>query len=106
MKKILKIFEEEDDDVELTDYQKILALNKKRIDPYYTDFDGCDGEDYSDYYEVGYDGITFTFHEGLEDYLRFFFKETFGHKGSEGCVNPLYYCFIGYLLNKISFMTS
>ncbi len=34
-----------------------------------------DGEDYSDYYEVGYDGITFTFHEGLEDYLRFFFKE-------------------------------
>ena len=84
MKKISKIFEEEEDAVELTDYQKILALNKKKIDPYDTDFDGCDGEDYSDFYEVGYDGITFTFHEGLEDYLRFFFKETYGDKGSDG----------------------
>jgi hypothetical protein len=84
MKKISKIFEEEEDDVELTDYQKILALNKKKIDPYDTDFDGCDGEDYSDFYEVGYDGITFTFHEGLEDYLRFFFKETYGEEGSDG----------------------
>ena len=84
MKKISKIFEEEEDDVELTDYQKILALNKKKIDPYDTDFDGCDGEDYSDFYEVSYDGITFTFHEGLEDYLRFFFKETYGDEGSEG----------------------
>jgi len=84
MNKFSKIFEEEDDDVELTDYQKILALNKRKIDPYYTDFVGCDGEDYSDYYEVGYDGITFTFHEGLEDYLRFFFKETYGDEGSEG----------------------
>jgi len=80
MNKFSKIFEEEDDDVELTDYQKILALNKRKIDPYYTDFDGCDGEDYSDFYEVGYDGITFTFHEGLEDYLRFFFKETYGEE--------------------------
>jgi len=84
MNKFSKIFEEEEDDVELTDYQKILALNKRKIDPYYTDFDGCDGEDYSDFYEVGYDGITFTFHEGLEDYLRFFFKETYGDEGSDG----------------------
>ena len=84
MKKISKIFEEEEeDDVELTDYQKILALNKKKIDPYDTDFDGCDGEDYSDFYEVSYDGITFTFHEGLEDYLRFFFKETYGDEGTD-----------------------
>jgi hypothetical protein len=84
MNKFSKIFEEEDDDVELTDYQKILALNKRKIHPYDTDFDGCDGEDYSDFYEVGYDGITFTFHEGLEDYLRFFFKETYGEEGSDG----------------------
>ena len=66
---------EEEEEKELTDYEKILALNKRKIDPYETDFDGCDGTDYSDYYEVGYDGITFTFHDGLEEYLRFFFKE-------------------------------
>ena len=47
MKKILKIFEQEEEK-ELTDYEKILALNKRKIDPYDTDFDGCDGEDYSD----------------------------------------------------------
>ena len=82
MKKILNIFEEEEEK-ELTDYEKILALNKRKIDPYYTDFDGCDGTDYSDYYEVGYDGITFTFHEGLEEYLRFFFKETYVDEGSD-----------------------
>jgi hypothetical protein len=83
MKKILNIFEEEEEK-ELTDYEKILALNKRKIDPYDTDFDGCDGEDYSDYYEVGYDGITFTFHDGLEEYLRFFFKETYGDEGTDG----------------------
>ena len=43
MKKILKIFEEEEEK-ELTDYEKILALNKRKIDPYDTHFDGCDGE--------------------------------------------------------------
>ncbi len=83
MKKILNIFEEEEEK-ELTDYEKILALNKRKIHPDDTDFDGCDGTDYSDYYHVGYDGITFTFHEGLEDYLRFFFKETYGEEGSDG----------------------
>lgn len=82
MKKILNIFEEEEEK-ELTDYEKILALNKRKIDPYETHFDGCDGTDYSDYYEVGYDGITFTFHDGLEEYLRFFFKKTYGEEGSD-----------------------
>ena len=52
MNKFSKIFEEEDDDVELTDYQKILALNKRKIDPYYTDFDGCDGEEQINYFGI------------------------------------------------------
>jgi len=83
MRKILDIFEQDEDDVELTDYQKILALNKKKISPYDVEFYDSEGKDYSDVIEVTQDGLIFTF-DGLDEYLRFFFPEEFGDEGTDG----------------------
>ena len=61
MRKILDIFEQDEDDVELTDYQKILALNKRKMSPYDVEFYDSEGKDYSDVIEVTQDGLIFTF---------------------------------------------
>lgn len=82
MRKILDIFEQEEDDVELTDYEKILALNKRKISPYDVEFYDSEGNDYSDVIEVTQDGLIFTF-DGLDEYLRFFFPEEFGDEGTD-----------------------
>ena len=82
MRKILDIFEQEEDDVELTDYEKILALNKRKISPYDVEFYDSEGKDYSDVIEVTQDGLIFTF-DGLDEYLRFFFPEEFGDEGTD-----------------------
>lgn len=82
MRKILDIFEQEEDDVELTDYQKILALNKRKMSPYDVEFYDSEGKDYSDVIEVTQDGLIFTF-DGIDEYLRFFFPEEFGDEGSD-----------------------
>ena len=84
MRKILDIFEQdEDDDVELTDYQKILALNKKKLNPYEVEFYNSEGEDFHNIIEVRQDGLHFTF-DGLDEFLRFFFPEEFGDEGTDG----------------------
>ena len=83
MRKILDIFEQDEDEVELTDYEKILALNKKKISPYDVEFYNSEGEDFSDIIEVTQDGLIFTF-DGLEEFLRFFFPEEFGDEGTDG----------------------
>ena len=83
MRKILDIFEQDEDEVELTDYQKILALNKRKISPYDVEFYDSEGKDYSDVIEVTQDGLIFTF-DGLDEYLRFFFPEEFGDENTDG----------------------
>jgi len=82
MKKILRIFEQEEEE-ELTDFQKILALNKKKINPYDVEFFNSEGNDFSDVITVEQDGLMFTF-DGLEEYLRFFFPEEYGEEDSDG----------------------
>ena len=83
MRKILDIFEQDEDEVELTDYEKILALNKKKISPYDVEFYNSEGEAFSDIIEVTQDGLIFTF-DGLEEFLRFFFPDVFGDEGADG----------------------
>jgi transcription termination factor NusB len=83
MRKILDIFEQDEDEVELTDYEKILALNKKKIHPNEVEFYNSEGEDFSDIIEVTRDGIIFTF-DGLDEFLRFFFPDVFGDEGTDG----------------------
>jgi hypothetical protein len=68
------IFENEEDEPELNDFQKILALNKKRISRFDVEFYNSEGEDFSDTIEVTQDGLMFTF-DGLKDFLQFFFPD-------------------------------
>jgi hypothetical protein len=89
MKKILRIFEQEEEE-ELTDFQKILALNKKKISPYDVEFFNSEGNNFSDIITVDQDGLTFTF-EGLEEYLRFFFPEEYGDEYSDGYYEAVNY---------------
>ena len=83
MRKILDLLEQDEDNVELNDYEKILALNKKKINPYDVEFVDSQGNDYSNIIEVKQDGIYFNF-DGLEEFLRFFFPDVFGDEGSDG----------------------
>ena len=89
MKKILRIFEQEEEE-ELTDFQKILALNKKKISPYDVEFFNSEGNSFNDIITVDQDGLTFTF-EGLEEYLRFFFPEEYGDENSDGYYEAVNY---------------
>lgn len=77
------LYEQEEDEVELNDFQKILALNKKKISTYDVEFFNSEGNDFSDIITVEQDGLMFTF-EGLEEYLRFFFPEEYGEEDSDG----------------------
>jgi hypothetical protein len=76
------IFENEEE-IEKTDFQTILDLNKKRISPYSVIFDTSDGKMFDDIIEVTRDGIVFTFN-GLVQYLGFFFPDMYGEENSDG----------------------
>ena len=76
------IFENEEE-IEKTDFQTILDLNKKRISPYSVIFDTSDGKMFDDIIEVTRDGIVFTF-DGLVQYLGFFFPDMYGEENSDG----------------------
>lgn len=65
---------EQEEEVELNDFQKILALNKRRIHPSDVEFYNSEGKDFSEYIDITYDGILFTF-DGLKDFLQFFFPD-------------------------------
>ena len=84
------LYEQEEEEVELNDFQKILALNKKKISTYDVEFFNSEGNNFSDIITVDQDGLTFTF-EGLEEYLRFFFPEEFGEENSDGYYEAGYY---------------
>ena len=71
------IYEQEEEEVELNDFQKILALHKKRMHPNQVEFFNSEGENFSDIISIDYDGITFKF-DGLQEYLEFFFPEIYG----------------------------
>ena len=73
---------EQEEEVELNDFQKILAINKRRISPSEVDFYNSEGEDFSEYIDITYDGIIFNF-DGLKDFLQFFFPNYY-EEGSEG----------------------
>jgi hypothetical protein len=73
---------EQEEEVELNDFQKILALNKKRISRFDVEFYNSKGEDFSDTIEVTQDGLMFTF-DGLKDFLQFFFPDEH-EEGSDG----------------------
>jgi hypothetical protein len=73
---------EQEEEVELNDFQKILALNKRRIHPSDVEFYNSEGKDFSEYIDITYDGILFTF-DGLKDFLQFFFPDYY-EEGSEG----------------------
>jgi hypothetical protein len=83
------IFENEEE-MEKTDFQKILDLNKKRVHPYEVEFVDSKGNDYSKYIEITQSGILFTF-DGLKDYLGFFFPNTYGEENSDGEYEAGYY---------------
>ena len=73
---------EQEEEVELNDFQKILALNKRRIHPSDVEFYNSEGEDFSDHIEITYDGIIFTF-DGLKEFLQFFFPDYYAD-GTDG----------------------
>ena len=84
------IYEQEEEEVELNDFQKILALHKKRMHPNQVEFFNSEGKDFSDIISIDYDGITFKF-DGLQEYLSFFFPEIYGGEGSDGYYEAEYF---------------
>ena len=76
------IFENEEE-VEKTDFQTILDLNKKRISPYEVEFTNSEGKDFSDVIEVTQSGLLFTFN-GVDEFLGFFFPDMYGEENSDG----------------------
>ena len=90
MKKILRIFEQEEEETELNDFQKILALNKRKISPSEVEFYNSEGNDFSDIITVEQDGLMFTF-DGLEEYLRFFFPDYYSEENTDGYYEAGYY---------------
>jgi hypothetical protein len=80
---------EQEEEVELNDFQKILALNKRRIHPSDIDFETSDGKDFSDVIDIDYDGIHFKF-DGLEEFLKFFFPQEH-EEGSDGEYDAINY---------------
>ena len=79
MKKRLLI---ENDLPELSDFQKLLLLNKGKLDYEDVEFIDGDGENYPNIIEVTKDGLLFNF-DDLEGFLKFFFPDSYG-KNSEG----------------------
>lgn len=79
MKKKLLIENEIED---LTDFQKILLLNKKKIDSDDVEFNTKRGDDVESHVEWDDYGLQFNFRD-LEEFLKFFFPETY-EEGSDG----------------------
>jgi hypothetical protein len=84
----------EEDIDELSDFQKILLLNKKKLDPRNVDFFNSEGESFNEIVEVTESGLRFNF-DGLEEFLRFFFPEYF-EEGSENDWYPNNYASMYY----------
>ena len=78
-----KFIFENDEEIEKTDFQTILDLNKKRISPYEVEFTNSEGKDFSDVIEVYSDGIVFKFN-GVDEFLGFFFPDMYGEENSDG----------------------
>jgi hypothetical protein len=80
------IFENDDEEEkdEWSDYKNIMHLAKKRISPYRVTFETSDGKSFDDIIEVTRDGIVFTFSDGLEEYLKFFFPDEYGEDNTDG----------------------
>lgn len=78
-----KFIFENDEEIEKTDFQTILDLNKKRISPYEVEFTNSEGKDFSDVIEVTRDGIVFKFN-GVDEFLGFFFPDMYGEENSDG----------------------
>lgn len=74
--------ENEIDPDELNDFRKILAINKRKLDPEDAWFVDSNGKDFSNIIEVTQDGLLFHFQD-LEQYLKFFFPRTY-EEGSDG----------------------
>ena len=73
MRKKRYILEQEE---ELTDFKKILLINKKKLPYGEVEFYNSEGDDFSNIIEVTQDGLVFTF-EGLKEYLQFFFPDDY-----------------------------
>ena len=78
-----KRFLYEEEEVELNDFQKIIAINKRKIHPSNVEFETSDGEDFSDVISIDYDGIHFKF-DGLSEFLKFFFPNEYGDDSDGG----------------------
>jgi hypothetical protein len=72
----------ENDISELDDFRKILLLNKKKINSDNVEFYDDNGNDYEDIIEITPDGIIFNFND-LEQFLKFFFPNTYGEEGGD-----------------------
>jgi hypothetical protein len=84
------IFEDEEEQ-ELTDYQQISRMIKRKISANAVEFYNSEGEDFSDHIEIKDDGIMFTFN-GLQDFLTFFFPDDYSKEdNSEGYYDASYY---------------
>jgi len=84
------IFEDEEEQ-ELTDYQQISRMIKRKISANAVEFYNSEGEDFSDHIEIKDDGIMFTF-DGLRDFLTFFFPDDYSKEdNSEGYYDASYY---------------
>jgi hypothetical protein len=83
------LYEQEEEEVELNDFQKILAINKRRIHPSNVEFYNSEGKDFSDVIDIDYDGIHFKF-DGLDEFLKFFFPNEH-EEGSDGEYDAIYY---------------
>ena len=86
------IFEnnEEKDVDEMSDYEKIMRLVKRRLRAQEVYFENSKGEDFGDTIEVTQDGLLFTF-DGLDEYLKFFFPDDYGSDNSEGEYDAINY---------------
>jgi hypothetical protein len=84
------LYEQEEEEVELNDFQKILAINKRRIHPSDVEFYNSEGKDFSDVIDIDYDGIHFKF-DGLEEFLKFFFPNEYGEENSDGEYDAINY---------------
>lgn len=76
------IFENEEE-IEKTDFQTILDLNKKRVSPYEVEFTNSEGKDFSDVIEVTQSGLLFTFN-GVDEFLAFFFPDMYSEENTDG----------------------
>lgn len=72
----------EDEVKQLNDFQKLLLLNKGKLDYEDVEFIDEDGENHPNIVAVTEDGLLFNF-DDLEQFLKFFFSETYG-KNAEG----------------------